>query len=254
MSNWVIFVTGASSGFGDLIVQKALARGHSVVATARNPRGIIERFDGHPNLLAVELDVTDEAQAHAAAMAAMGRFGRIDVLINNAGAGLLGAVEEASAKEIEAVYRTNVFGLLAVTRAVLPYMRRRRSGRILNFSSIGGNVSYPGWGVSCSTRFAVEGLSEALAFELQPLGIHVTAVQPEFFRTDVLDAHSLATSPRTIADYRDTSGAMRAFAAGANTAQPGDPARLADSLLEFIGTPNPPARLPLGVSTDFNRR
>lgn len=249
MGNKVLFVTGASRGFGELIVEKALARGHSVVATARNSRAVIERFGDLPELLSVSLDVTDEAQAHAATMAAIERFGRIDVLVNNAGYGLLGAVEEASGKEVEAVYRTNVFGLLAVTRAVLPYMRRRRSGRIINFSSIGGYVSHAGWGVYCSTKFAVEGLTEALAQELQPLGIYATAVEPGYFRTDFLDAKSLAVSPRTIADYSETSGAMRTFAAGANHSQPGDPAKLAETLVDFIDVPNPPVRLPLGSDT-----
>jgi NAD(P)-dependent dehydrogenase (short-subunit alcohol dehydrogenase family) len=249
MSQKVLFVTGASRGFGELIVERALARGHAVVATARNPRAVVERFGDLPNLLPVALDVTDEAQAYAATMAAIERFGRIDVLVNNAGYGLLGAVEEASAKEIEAVYRTNVFGLLAVTRAVLPYMRRRRSGRIINFSSIGGYVAYPGLGVYCSTKFAVEGLTEALAQELQPLGIYVTAVEPGSFRTDFLDAKSLAVSPRTIADYGETSGAMRAYATGVNHSQPGDPAKLADVLIELIDAPNPPVRLPLGSDT-----
>lgn len=249
MSQKVLFVTGASRGFGELIVERALARGHAVVATARNPRTVVERFGDLPNLLPVALDVTDEAQAYAATMAAIERFGRIDVLINNAGYGLLGAVEEASAKEIETVYRTNVFGLLAVTRAVLPYMRRRRSGRIINFSSVGGYVGYPGFGVYCSTKFAVEGLTEALAQELQPLGIYVTAVEPGAFRTDFLDAKSLAVSPRTIADYAETSGAMRSFAAGVNHAQSGDPAKLADAVIELIDVPNPPVRLPLGSDT-----
>ncbi len=249
MGNKVLFVTGASRGFGELIVERALARGHSVVATARNPRAVIERFGELPELLTVSLDVTDEAQAHAATMAAIERFGRIDVLVNNAGYGLLGAVEEASGKEVEAVYRTNVFGLLAVTRAVLPYMRRRRSGRIINFSSIGGYVGHAGFGVYCSTKFAVEGLTEALALELQPLGIYATVVEPGAFRTDFLDAKSLVVSPRMIADYSETSGAMRTFAAGVNHAQPGDPAKLADTLIDFIDVPNPPVRLPLGSDT-----
>lgn len=249
MSNKVIFVTGASRGFGELIVAQALAKGHSVVATARNPQTLVEKFRDHPDVLAVALDVTDEAQAHAAAMAAVERFGRIDVLINNAGYGLLGAVEEATAKEIEAVYRTNVFGLLAVTRAVLPYMRRKRSGRIINFSSIGGYVAHAGWGVYCSTKFAVEGLTEALAIELQPLGIYATVVEPGAFRTDFLDAKSLAVSPRSIEDYKATSGAMREFAAGINHAQQGDPAKLADVLIEFLDAANPPVRLPLGSDT-----
>ena len=249
MGNKVLFVTGASRGFGELIVEKALARGHSVVATARNPRAVTERFGELPQLLTVSLDVTDEAQAHAATMAAIERFGRIDVLVNNAGYGLLGAVEEASGKEVEAVYRTNVFGLLAVTRAVLPYMRRRRSGHIINFSSIGGYAARAGWGVYCSTKFAVEGLTEALAQELQPLGIYATAVEPGYFRTDFLDAKSLTVSPRTIADYSETSGAMRTSAAGLNHSQPGDPAKLADTLIDFIEVPNPPVRLPLGSDT-----
>jgi NAD(P)-dependent dehydrogenase (short-subunit alcohol dehydrogenase family) len=249
VGNKVIFVTGASRGFGELIVEQALANGHSVVATARNPQGIVQRFGDHPNVLAVALDVTDEAQAHAAAMATIERFGRIDVLINNAGYGLLGAVEEATAKEIEAVYRTNVFGLLAVTRAVLPYMRRRRSGHVINFSSIGGYVAHAGWGVYCSTKFAVEGLTEALAQELQPLGIYATVVEPGAFRTDFLDAKSLCVSPRSIEDYRATSGAMRAFAAGINHAQQGDPAKLAQVLIDFLDAPNPPVRLPLGSDT-----
>lgn len=246
MTKKVLFVTGASRGFGALLVEKALAAAHSVVATARNPHTVIDLFGNRPNALLLALDVADESQAHAAVMAAIERFGRIDVLVNNAGYVLLGAVEEASAKEIEALYRTNVFGLLAVTRAVLPSMRRRRSGHIINFSSGGGCVGHAGWGVYCSTKFAVEGLSEALAVELQPLGIHVTVVEPGYFRTACLDASSLAVSARTIADYRKTSAELRAAVAGSKHAQPGDPAKLADALIKLIDEPNPPIRLPLG--------
>ncbi|MET0292930.1 MAG: SDR family NAD(P)-dependent oxidoreductase, partial [Steroidobacteraceae bacterium] len=136
MKTW--FITGASRGFGALVTERALARGDAVVATARNPQAIASRFGTQANLLAVALDVGDESQARAAADAAVERFGRIDVLLNNAGFGLMGAVEEATAAEVEAVYRTNVFGLLTVTRAVLPAMRKARAGRILNLSSIGG--------------------------------------------------------------------------------------------------------------------
>ena len=160
MKTW--FVTGASRGFGALVTERALAQGDAVVATARNPQVIVDRFGNHSNLLAVALDVTDDAQAVVAADAAIARFGSIDILLNNAGFGLMGAVEEASAGEIEAVYRTNVFGLLNVTRAVLPHMRKHRSGRILNISSIGGYRGAAGFGVYSSTKFAVEGLSEAL--------------------------------------------------------------------------------------------
>ena len=209
----------------------------------------MNRLGGSPNLLAVALDVTDEAQARAAAEAAVARFGRIDILLNNAGFGLLGAVEEASAQEIERVYATNVFGLLAVTRAVLPHMRRQRSGHVLNISSIGGYAAVAGWGVYCSTKFAVEGLTEALALELKPLGIHATVIEPGFFRTDFLDARSLSVSPSQIADYADTVGAMRSFAAGANHAQPGDPAKLAQAILQVVDSDDPPMRMPFGTDT-----
>jgi NAD(P)-dependent dehydrogenase (short-subunit alcohol dehydrogenase family) len=247
MKTW--FITGASRGFGALIVERALAKGDAVVATARNPQAVTDRFGEHPNLLAVALDVTNEDQAAAAAQAAVDRFGRIDILLNNAGFGLMGAVEEASAAEVEAVYRTNVFGLLTVTRAVLPHMRRARSGRILNISSIGGYRSGPGFGVYSSTKFAVEGLSEALHDELAPLGIHVTVVEPGYFRTDFLDSSSLTVSPLRIADYDETAGKVRTIAEGLSHQQPGDPARLADVLTAFVDAPNPPVRLPLGSDT-----
>jgi NAD(P)-dependent dehydrogenase (short-subunit alcohol dehydrogenase family) len=247
MKTW--FITGASRGFGALVVERALARGDAVVATARNPQAVADRFGVHPNLLAIALDVADESQAHAAVQAAIDRFGRIDVLLNNAGYGLMGAVEEASAAEIEAVYRTNVFGLLTVTRAVLPHMRRQRAGRILNISSIGGYRGAAGFGIYSSTKFAVEGLSEALHAELGILGIHVTVVEPGYFRTDFLDASSLSVSSTIIEDYAATAGKVRSVATGLNHAQPGDPTRLAKVLIEFTDAPNPPVRLPLGSDT-----
>jgi NAD(P)-dependent dehydrogenase (short-subunit alcohol dehydrogenase family) len=240
------FITGASRGVGALVAERALAKGDGVVATARNPSVIAERIGEHPNLLAVTLDVTAEDQAIAATKAAIDRFGRIDILINNAGFGLMGAVEEASAAEIEAVYRTNVFGLLTVSRAVLPYMRRARSGRIFNISAIAGYRGVAGFGVYSSTKFAVEGLSEALHDELAPLGIHVTVVEPGFFRTDFLDAASLAVSSRQISDYEATAGKVRGIAGGLNHNQPGNPSKLADVLVALADAPNPPVRLPLG--------
>ncbi|HEY0505629.1 MAG TPA: oxidoreductase [Lysobacter sp.] len=247
MKTW--FITGASRGFGARIAQLALARGDNVVATARNPQAITERLGQHPNLLPLALDVTDEEQARSAAAAAIERFGRIDVLLNNAGYGLLGAVEEATSQEVEKLYRTNVFGLLMVTRAVLPHMRAQRSGRILNISSIGGYRAAAGFGVYCSTKFAVEGLSEALHAELAPLGIHVTVVEPGYFRTDFLDATSLSVSPASIADYNATAGLVRDAASGLNHAQPGDPQRLAQVLVDFADVSSPPVRLPLGSDT-----
>lgn len=243
------FITGASRGFGALVVEQALAKGDAVVATARNPQAIVDRFGIHPRLLALALDVTDEAQATAAVDAAIARFGRIDVLLNNAGFGLMGAVEEARAAEIEAVYRTNVFGLLTVSRAVLPHMRKARSGRVLNISSIGGYRGAAGFGVYSSTKFAVEGLSEAMHDELAPLGIQVTVVEPGYFRTDFLDASSLTASPTRIADYDATAGKVRTVVEGLSHNQPGDPAKLARVLVDFVEVANPPVRLPLGSDT-----
>ena len=245
----VWFITGASRGFGVLTAQQALERGDFVVATARDPQAVIAALGEHPNLLALRLDVKLEAQAITAAQQAVARFGRIDVLVNNAGYGLLGAVEEANAEEVRALYETNVFGLLNISRAVLPIMRKQGSGHVINISSVGGYSSYAGWGVYGSTKFAVEGLSEAMAMELEPLGIKVTVVEPGFFRTDFLDASSLVATRERIDSYAATVGAMRDFAAGANHAQPGDPLKLAGALLQLTDSGTPPVRLQLGSDT-----
>lgn len=245
----VWFITGASRGFGVLTAKKALERGDFVVATARDPNTVIAALGEHPNLLAVRLDVTLEAQAITAAQQAVARFGRIDVLVNNAGYGLLGAVEESNADEVRSLYETNVFGLLNVTRAVLPVMRKQGSGHIINISSVGGYSAYAGWGVYGSTKFAVEGLSEAMSMELAPLGIHATVVEPGFFRTDFLDASSLVTTRNRIGDYAATVGAMRDFAEGANHQQPGDPVKLAGALMQLADSAQPPVRLQLGSDT-----
>ncbi|MCH4902170.1 oxidoreductase [Pseudomonas sp. B707] len=247
MRTWLI--TGASRGFGTLIAEQALRAGDAVIATARNPQDITDRLGEHPNLLAVRLDVTREEEAHQAVAAGIKRFGRIDVLINNAGFGVLGAVEETSASETERLFATNVFGLLNVTRAVLPHMRAQRSGRVINISSIGGYQAYVGWGVYGSTKFAVEGISEALHQELAPLGIHATVVEPGFFRTDFLDEQSLIKTALVLPDYNETVGKMRTFAEAANHAQPGDPVKFAEAMLALVNAPNPPQRLALGSDT-----
>jgi NAD(P)-dependent dehydrogenase (short-subunit alcohol dehydrogenase family) len=244
MRTW--FITGASRGFGALIAAQALEAGDAVIATARKPEDVIARLGEHPNLLAVRLDVTRESEAQQAVAEGIERFGGIDVLVNNAGYGILGAVEETSAVEVERIYATNVFGLLSVTRAVLPHMRRQRSGHVINISSLGGYQSYYGWGVYGSTKFAVEGISEALHQELAPLGIQVTVVEPGFFRTDFLDEQSLVKTALELPDYDETVGAMRRFAEGANHAQPGDPSKFAGAILALVNAPNPPQRLPLG--------
>ena len=198
-------------------------------------------------MLPLRLDVTDEAQAAAAVEAAVARFGRIDVLINNAGYGLVGAVEEASATDVRRIYETNVFGLLNVTRAVLVQMRRQRSGHIVNISSLGGYRAAAGFGVYSSTKFAVEGLSEALRDEVGPLGIHVTVVEPGYFRTDFLDSASLVKSQHHIDDYDGTAGAVRSRAATLNHQQPGDPDKLATAIVTLVEAKEPPLRLPLGT-------
>src|SRR5262250_3248267 len=239
------FITGATRGFGALIEEAVLASDDAVVATARDPSSIAD----HPRLLKLPLDVTNEGQARDAAAKSIEKFGRIDVLVNNAGYGLLGAVEEANAFEVERVFATNVFGLLNVTRAVLPYMRSQRSGHIINMSSIGGYASYPGWGVYCATKFAVEGISEALSIELAPLGIHATVVEPGYFRTDFLSAQSLSSTAVRIDDYADTVGKMRAFVAAADHQQAGDPRRLAQAIVKLAAAPKPPTRLALGSDT-----
>jgi NAD(P)-dependent dehydrogenase (short-subunit alcohol dehydrogenase family) len=242
MKTW--FITGASRGFGSLIMKAALAT-DAVVATARDPSSIAD----HPRLLKLPLDVTNEVQARDAAARAIETFGRIDVLVNNAGYGLLGAVEEASAIEVERVFATNVFGLLNVTRAALPYMRSQRSGHIINMSSIGGYASSPGWGIYCATKFAVEGISEALSIELAPLGIHTTVVEPGYFRTDFLSAQSLCSTAVRLDVYADTVGEMRTFAAAVNQQQPGDPQRLAQAIVQLAAARKPPTRLALGSDT-----
>lgn len=240
------FITGASRGIGAKIAAAALANGDAVVATARDASGITRRFGEQPGLLAASLDVTDEAQGIAVAKAAIEHFGRIDVLVNNAGFGVLGAVEEASADEVRRVYETNVFGLLNVTRAVLPYMRAARSGHVINLSSVGGYKSGAGFGVYCSTKFAVEGLSEALHAELAPLGIKVTIVEPGYFRTEFLEGNSLVESPSSIADYDSTAGEVRKIAKAVTLNQPGDPEKLAHVMISLVEGAKAPLRLPLG--------
>jgi NAD(P)-dependent dehydrogenase (short-subunit alcohol dehydrogenase family) len=245
----VWFITGASRGFGALIAEAALAAGDAVVATARDPSTVTKRLGSHERLLATRLDVTSEAEAHEAAGRAVKKFGRIDILVNNAGYGLLGAIEEASAAETQKLFGTNVFGLLGVTRAVLPHMRRQRAGHIINLSSVGGYTGYPGWGVYGATKFAVEGISEALAGEVAPLGIKVTVVEPGFFRTNFLDETSLSQTAQQIDDYRDSVGKTRTHAADANGGQRGDPRKLAQAFIALVNAKNPPLRLPLGSDT-----
>lgn len=245
MSVW--FITGASRGLGAAIANEALSRGHQVVATARNIDDLHTAFPTPDEaLLPLAVDVTNEQQLKDAATAAVTHFGRIDVLVNNAGRGLLCAVEEASDKAARAVFDVNVFGVLNTLRAVLPALRAQRSGHVLNISSVGGFTTAPGWGMYAGTKFALEGISEALSRELAPLGVHVTIVEPGGFRTDFLDGSSLHTEPATIADYHQTAGATRDHVTTANHGQAGDPLKLAAIIVDLAESNDPPLRIQLG--------
>ena len=242
----VWMITGTSQGFGLELVRAALQRGDSVIATSRSPDKVATAFPkASARLLAIPMDLRDMTKISSAVQAGLTRFGRIDVLVNNAGHGLIGAVEEASDAEIANVFETNVFGLLRVTRAVLPHFRERRSGHIVNLSSIGGLVGLPGFGIYNGTKFAVEGLSEAMAAEVTPLGIRVMIVEPGPFRTDFLGS-SLALTGKKLADYDQTSGQTRAAATTRHGSQPGDPARAAEAIIKAVTSENPPQHLLLG--------
>ena len=244
---WII--TGAARGFGLAITKAVLASGDTVIATVRSEPEKLQAEISHPNLHVAILEVSNEAQAQQVAADTVTRFGRIDVLVNNAGYGLLSAVEEATDEEVKRNYETNVFGLLKVTRAVLPHMRRQRSGHVINFSAVAGLRGYLGWGLYGSTKFAVEGITETMAQELAPLGIHASVVEPGFFRTNFLDHSSLNQASRVIDDYAETVGKMREFATQVNHKQPGDPVKLAKAIVRLAASSKPPVHLPLGNDT-----
>ncbi len=242
----VWMITGTSQGFGLELVRKALGRGDSVIATSRDPQKVSAAApQASQRLLALSMNLRDAGQIASAVQAGLARFGRIDVLVNNAGHGLFGAVEEATDAEIAHLYETNIYGLLRVTRAVLPHMRERRSGHIVNLSSVGGLIGLPGFGIYNSTKFAVEGLSEALAKEVAPLGIRVTIVEPGPFRTNFL-GNSLTLTGKTVADYEETVGRARAALGSRHGKQPGDPPRAAEAIVTAVTAENPPLHLLLG--------
>lgn len=243
------FITGASRGFGLDITKAVLAAGDKVVATVRGDVHQFAKQFNNPDLYILNMDVTREEEVKRAAEQAIAHFNRVDVLVNNAGYGLLSAVEEATDEEVKRNYEVNVFGALNVIRAILPYMRKERSGHIINITSVGGLSAYSGWGLYGSTKFALEGITEGLAMELAPLGIYATAVAPGFFRTNFLDKSSLISSRQIISDYSETVGSMREFAAQVNYKQPGDPEKLAQAFLKLAATEKPPVHLPLGNDT-----
>lgn len=241
------FITGASTGFGRHLSEEVLKAGGNVIATARKLEQIADleqRFPGAARALA--LDVTDQAQVDSVVSKAFTQFGHIDVLVNNAGYGLAGAIEEATEAEFMPVFETNVFGLIRVTRAFLPHLRRQRSGHILNLSSIGGLIGSPGWGYYNASKFAVNGFSEALAAEVAPLNIHVTIVEPGPFRTDFLGRSGVEAKQR-IPDYDATAGKTREYFHTEAGKQKGDPIKAVQAMIAAVEASNPPKHLVLGA-------
>jgi NAD(P)-dependent dehydrogenase (short-subunit alcohol dehydrogenase family) len=242
------FVTGASRGLGAAIVRAALDAGDRVVATARRRDALVETFGpDSDSLLSVPLDVTRPDQVRAAVEAALARFGRIDVLVNNAGYGHLSMFEESTPEDVQTQFDTNVFGLMHVTRAVLPAMRAQRSGRIFNIASVGGIVGGESGTLYCTSKFAVEGFTESLAAEVRRFGIHATVVEPGFFRTDFLEPTSVRHGSQPIADYAEAAAALKAFYDGRSRNQAGDPAKLGQALVALARTPAPPVRWTAGT-------
>ena len=240
----VWFITGCSTGFGRELARAVRSRGQRVVVSARNPATLAE-FAGDEACLIAPLDVNSRTQVAEAVALAEARFGCIDVLVNNAGYGYLAAVEEGEDDEVRAMFETNFFGLVHLTQVVLPGMRQRRRGHIINISSMAGLVGSPGIGFYNATKFAVEGLSEALAKELAPLGIKVSVVAPGPFRTDWAGA-SLKTTHMPIADYAATAGARRNAIQSYSGSQPGDPLRAVEAIIAVVEAPQPPVHLILG--------
>ena len=240
------FITGASSGFGRAFAEHAVARGHNVVATARQTAALQDLAAAAPDrVLALALDVTRGPDAQAAIDAAIARFGRIDVLINNAGYGVVGAFEETSDSELRAIMDTNFFGAMHVTRAALPILRARKSGAIVNMSSLGGQLSFAGFSAYSATKFAVEGMSEALAQEMAPFGVKVLIVEPGQFRTNLAGA-GMRHMP-VIDAYQGIVGGTRDFAHAMHGTQDGDPRKAAAAIETALEAQNTPLRLQLGA-------
>src|SRR5271168_2186525 len=242
----VWFITGCSTGFGRELSKILLSRGYRAVVTAREAAKVQDLVQNYPDTgLALGLDVAKPEQIEAAAEAAHRHFGRIDVLVNNAGYGYLAAIEEGDDADIRAMFDANVFGLAAMTRAVLPVMRAQKSGAIVNISSMGGFIGFPGSGYYAATKFAVEGLSESLSKEVGPLGIKVIVVEPGPFRTDWA-GRSLKTPRKPVDAYADTAIARRRQIQGISGSQAGDPVRASEAIIATVEKKDAPLRLPLG--------
>ena len=243
----VWLITGCSTGFGRNLAQEVLSKGEKVAVTARNTNDVKDLSDKYPETaFAVALDVTKPEQVKDAVQKAVEKFGRIDVLVNNAGIGYFGAIEESEEDQVRRMFEINFFGLAAVTKEVLPVLRKQHSGHIVNISSVGGSVALPGVGMYNATKFAVTGYSEALAKELAPLGIKVTVIAPSGFRTDWA-GRSANNTKIVIDDYKETAHAIQDTIRGYSGNQPGDPVRAAQAIIKIVETENAPVRLFLGA-------
>jgi NAD(P)-dependent dehydrogenase (short-subunit alcohol dehydrogenase family) len=244
MATWLI--TGCSTGLGRALARAVLTHGHNAVVTARNPATVQDVADAFPDTaLALPLDVTDRTQIGAVLDQAKARFGGVDVLVNNAGYGYRAAVEEADDADVRQLFDTNVFGAVDMINAVLPDMRARRSGSIVNISSIGARITPAGSGYYAATKAALEGISGSLRREVEPLGINVTVIEPGAFRTDFA-GRSLTQSAAPIEDYAETAGKRRKENDTMDGNQPGDPAKAAEAILAIVESPNPPSLAVLG--------
>src|SRR5919199_1713885 len=248
--NRVWLITGSSSGFGRAIAEAALARGDSVVVTARRREQLAD-LAGSERAYPVALDVTDARQRQAAVQAAIGRFGRIDVLVNNAGRTQVGAVEETTEEELRSLFELHFFGPAALTRAVLPQMRRQGSGAIVQMSSVGGQVTAPGFSAYCATKFALEGLTETLRDEVEGFGIRTLIVEPGAFRTGLF-RRDAAYESAEMPEYADTVGPTREYVRTGHGLQPGDPVKAAAAILQALDQDDPPLRLVLGADAIGN--
>jgi len=245
MKNKVWLITGASQGLGLTMVKYLLGKNQTVIITTRDKNRFDHTLAENPNLAVYELDLTDEESVKNTTEDVIVKYARIDVLINNAGYGFVGAIEETSAKEAERAIAVNVHATLRMTRLILPHMRKRESGHIINLSSIAGLIGSPGWGIYNASKFAIEGLTEALYHEVINLGIKVTMIEPGAIRTNFL-AGSLKSSEVIIDDYADTVGKRRTVLAGNNGKQPNDPEKVVVAIYDIVQMDSPPMRLLLG--------
>ncbi|SHF93853.1 oxidoreductase [Flavobacterium johnsoniae] len=247
-NNKVWFITGASKGLGLELAKKLLAEGFKVAATSRSEEALVKVLgNSSEKFLPLEMDLVDEKSVKNAIDKTINHFKTIDVLVNNAGYGLLGALEELTDAESRKNYEVNVFGLLNVIRNTMPILRANKSGHIFNISSVGGYYGeFPGWGIYCSTKFAVAGLTESLAAEVKSFGVHATIVYPGYFRTDFLKDSSLLLPQNPIADYKEVRQSESAHKEDINQNQPGDPVKLAEALIKASEDQNPPLHLFLG--------